>query len=234
MTLYSKQLQSLNDNSKQIIVTLLKIMDNNECHYFILSIIYRTVSDHYINIPDDVTLHQKDVTIATSNDRTMDSTSIEQMNKFLKYLFQQINDNSLEAAVFLDCFNHLCDNVLQLSSATCDQRLQYENGLVLLVVTDMCEHKADQLLSRLGVNKMLSLSSRLLQHHCDAVGNSRISLLDNHPNHLDNKIFGGQITMSIALGMVTMVMTCSQKVIQLIVASISYRSCILIGPIWRH
>jgi len=115
--------------------------------------------------------------------------------------------------MFLDCFHHLCNNVLQLPPSTVsDKQVQYERGMVLYIVTDMCEHKAEQLLGLLGATKMLTLSSQLLQCHCDVIENGHVSFLDNHSKDLDNMIFGGSITMSIALGIVTMVMTCYQKV----------------------
>lgn len=222
IAIYSKQLQALSENSKQIVVTLLKNMDNEKCSHFIHSIICGQIPDQYIKINDEITLHCKDGIIATTNERQMDSSLMEQMNKFIQYLFQELNDKSLEADVFMSCFHYLCDNVLPLPSAPCDQRVQYEKGLVLLMVTDMCEHKAEQLLSQLGVTKMLTLSSRLLQCHCDAMEKLHISFHDNDSNVLDNQIFGGQITISIALGIVTMVMTCSQKVIQLTINMLLY------------
>ena len=211
VVVYRKQLQTVNEKSKQIIVTLLKNMENDKCCQFIQSIVFGPVPDQYVNIDNDVTLCHKDGIIATTNERTMDSSSMEQTNKFLQYLFQELNDKVLEAEVFVNCFQHLCDNLLQLSAAD-DKVLQYEKSVVLFVVTDMCEHKVDQLLAQLGMTKMLALSSRLLQCHCDAMEKHHIGYHDNHSNDLDRKIFGGQITMSIALGIVTMVMTSSQKV----------------------
>lgn len=193
-------------------MVLLKNMENDKCCQFIRSIIYGSIPDCYITIHHDITLHHKDGIIATTNERRMDSFSIEQTNKFIQYLFQEINDRSLEAAVFLDCFHHLYNTVLQVPSTVCDKRIQYERSMVLYVITDMCEHKAEQLLAQLGATKMLTLSSQLLQCHCGVIENSRIGFLDDHSNDLDNQIFGGSITMSIALGIVTMVMTCSQKV----------------------
>lgn len=212
---YSKQLQTLNENSKQIVVTLLKMMDKDKCRHFIQSIIYGPVPEQYVKIDNGITLHYKDGITATASERRMDSTSMEHTNKFLQYLFQELNDKALEAELFLDCFHHLSNKLLQ-SSTTDDQRVQYENSLVLLVVTYMCEHKAEQLLSQLGVTKMLMLSSQLLQCHCDVMEKHHISFQDDHSNDLDSQVFGGQITMSIALGIVTMVMTSFQKVIQLI------------------
>lgn len=218
IVVYSKQLQAVNDKSKQTIVTLLKSMDNDKCCQFMQSIVYGPVPDQYVNIDNNVTLHHKDGIIATTNERAMDSSSMEQTNKFLQYLFQELNDKALEAEVFLNCFQQLCDNLLQLSPG--DKVLQYDKSVVLLVVTDMCEHKVDRLLAQLGMTKMLTLSSRLLQCHCDAMEKHHIGFHDNHSNDLDSKIFGGQITMSIALGIVTMVMTSSQKVRQLILSNV--------------
>lgn len=215
VTIYSKQLQTLNVNSKQIIIVLLKNMEDDQCRHFIQSIIYGPVPDQYIKIDNDVTLHYKDGIIATTNERRMDSSSMEQMNTFLQHLLQELNDRALEAEVFLNCFHQLSNNLLQLSSTTPSDK-QYENSLILFIVTDMCEHKADQLLAQLGVTKMLTLSSQLLQSHCVAMEKHYISFHDNHSNDLGNQIFGGQITMSIALGIVTMVMTNYQKVTQLI------------------
>lgn len=191
-------------------------MDKDKCRHFIQSIICGPVPEEYIKIDNDITLHYKDGIIATTNERRMDSTTMEHTNQFLQYLLQELNDKTLEGELFRDCFHHLSNNLLQSSSSIDDQRVQYENGLVLLVVTDMCEHKAEQLLCQLGVTKMLMLSSQLLQCHCDVMEEHHISFLDNHSSDLDNQIFGGQITMSIALGIVTMVMTYDQKVIQLI------------------
>ena len=214
VVVYSKQLQMVNEKSKQIIVTLLKSMDNDKCCQLIQSIVYGPLPNQYVNIDNDISLHHKDGIIATTNERTMDSSSMEQTNKLLQYLFQELNYKALEAEVFVNCFQYLCNNLLQLSPG--DKLLWYEKSVVLLVVSDMCEHKVDQLLTQLGMTKMLTLSSQLLQCHCDAMEKHHISFHDNHSNDLDNKIFGGQITMSIALGIVTMVMTSSQKVRHLI------------------
>ena len=217
ISIRSKQLQILNENSKQIILTLLKTMDKDKCRHFMQSIICGPVPEEYIKIDNDITLHYKDGIIATTNERRMDSTAMEHTNKFLQYLLRELNDKTLEAELFLNCFHHLSNNLLQSSSSSTDGHgVQYESSLVLLVVTDMCEHKAEQLMSQLGVTKMLMLSSQLLQYHCDVMEKHHISFHDDHSNDLDNQIFGGQITMSIALGIVTMVMTCDQKVIQLI------------------
>ena len=219
----------MNEKSKQIIVTLLKNMENDKCCQFIQSIVYGPVPDQYVNIDDNVTLHHKDGIIATTNEKTMDSSLMEQTNKFLQYLLHELNDKALEAEVFVNCFHHLCNNLLQLSSAPSDKAMEYEKSMVLFVVSDMCEHKADRLLAELGMTKMLTLSSQLLQCHCDAMEKHHIGFHDNHSNDLDNKIFGGQITMSIALGIVTMVMTCSQKVRQLILLMLLNT---LVGLMW--
>ena len=210
LLLYSKQLQTVNKQSKQIIVTLLKNMENDKCCQFIQSIVYGPIPDQYVKIDNDVTLHHKDGIIATTNERTMDSSLMEQTNRFLQHLFQELNDRALEIEVFVNCFHHLCNNLLQPSSP-CSKLAEYEKSMLLLVVTDMCEHKANRLLAELGVTMMLTLSSRLLQCHCDAMEKQHISFHDSHSSDLDDKIFGGQITMSIALGMVTMVMTSFQK-----------------------
>ena len=197
-----------------MMVTLLKNMDNDKCCQFIQSIIYAPIPDQFVNINNDITLHHKDGIIAATNERIMDSSLMELTNKLLQHLFQQLNDKRLEAEVFVSCFHHLSNNLLQVSTAPSDKH--YEKSMTLLVVTDMCEHKADQLLAELGMTKMLTLSSRLLQCHCDAIQDHHISFHDNNSANLDNRIFGGQITLSIALGIVTMVMTSSQKVIELI------------------
>ena len=201
------------ENSKQILLTLLKNIDNDKCCQFIQSIIYSPIPDQYVKINNDITLHHKDGIIAATNERITDSSLMEQTNKFLHYLFQQLNDKSLEAEVFVSCFHHLSNNLLQVSTTPSDEH--YEMSMTLFVVTDMCEHKADQLLAELGLTKMLTLSSQLLQCHCDAMQDHHISFHDNSSGDLDNKLFGGQITLSIALGIVTMVMTSSQKVTEL-------------------
>ena len=185
-------------------------MDNDKCCHFIQGIIHGPIpDDQYIKIANDITLHFKDDIITATNNRTMDSSLVEQMNMFIQHLFKELNDESLEAAVFTGCFQYLCNNVLRSPSNL--EVSQYEKSLVLFIITDMCEHKVDQLLCQLGVTNMLMFSSQLLQCHCDAIENCHISFHDNHSNHLDNLIFGGQITLSIALGIVTMVMTYSQQ-----------------------
>ena len=171
------------------------------------SLLYGTAPGDVIKFSSDVVLQHRDG-VAQTEVKDRDSTSMETLNKFFQDLFVELDNKSLEATVFLNCFRFLSNNLLRLEPPY----TEFERGVVLYIVADMCEHKMEKLLNQLGSVELLKMSSRLLKCHCKAMGNCKISVHDDQSSSLDNQVFGGQITLSIALGIVTMVMTFSQSV----------------------
>lgn len=206
--------------TKQVIVVLLKSVDDDYCEKILCSFLYGPAPSDVITISGNVILHHKNGMVCTEV-RDKDSTSMETLNKFLQDIFVELNDKSLEAAVFINCFKFLSDNLLQLEPL----HTEYERGVVLYVVADMCEHKMEKTLSQLGSTQLLKMSSQLLQYHCDVMSDCKISIHNDQCSSLYNQVFGGQITMSIALGIVTMVITCSQNVRKLCVYHVSISKC---------
>jgi len=193
--------------TKQVIVVLLKTVDDDYCEKILCSFLCGPTPSDVITMNGDVILHHKDGMVHIEV-RDKDSASMETLNKFLQDVFVELNNKSLEATVFINCFKFLSNNLLKLQPA----HTEYERGVALYVVADMCEHKMEKILNQLGSTQLLNLSSQLLQCHCDVMSNCKISIHDGQSSSLDKQVFGGQITMSIALGIVTMVMTCSQNV----------------------
>ena len=199
--------------AKQVIVVLLNSVDDDYREKILCSFLYGPAPSDVITISGDVILHHKNGMIFTEV-RDKDSASMETLNKLLQEdIFVELNDKSLEAAVFVNCFKFLSDNLLQLEPP----HTEYERSVALYVVADMCEHKIEQILNQIGSTQLLKMSSQLLQCHCDVMSNFKINIHEDQDSSLGNQVFGGQITMSIALGIVTMVMTCSQNVRKLCV-----------------
>lgn len=181
---------------------------------------FKTIPDKYI-----VTLEDDGIVLRASSETIIDKTKsqiIEEMGNFIIDLLTDENliKNQLIGPVFTVCIDHLVlllTNKSRLKTSNDNDLLSLENvihssdsTLILFVTAAVCENIGERLLTEVDIPSLAQSLMNIIKCHTDNVKNKeKIEVL---PKQDCTVLIGGHVTLSIAFGLLSAILSTENKV----------------------